>query len=189
MGAILNISYGTPLVAASVAADITDNASDYEGLRLYLSELFDGVSSVQGSAITVSVTDVTSGTVAGNSTVVATITEANIVPGTDTVVIGTVTLTWEAAPANENEILVGADDDECAINLAAAINDHSILGAVLVAEAVDNTCIIVYPSASSAAALLSITETGTGVALTANDFASSATLAQVLGPVSVRKGV
>lgn len=48
---------------------------------------------------------------------------------------GGVTLTARAAPANENEFLVGLNDNATMANLAAAINNHSVLSQYFVAEA------------------------------------------------------
>ena len=57
---------------------------------------------------------------------------------TDLVVIGTVTLTADATPADENEWALGADDAGDATNLAAAINAHSVLSKVVVATSASN---------------------------------------------------
>src|SRR5690606_6496873 len=52
----------------------------------------------------------------------------------DKVTIGGVSLEWAAAPADENEVKIGANDAENAANLAAAINAHSIISGLVSAK-------------------------------------------------------
>lgn len=188
MGAIVTIRLGTDLPAASVAAELS-GATDWVQLREVLGQYLAGVSAVRGSALAVTCDDVASGTVLADVAVTATCTQASIVAD-DTVVIGNVTLTWKSSAANENQVTIGASDTAAAANLAAAINAHSKLSGLVSASSSSGVCTITYPGADRTAALIGLSETGSGVVLSATSFTSGATLAaEVATPITKRWGI
>jgi hypothetical protein len=101
-----------------------------------------------------------------------TITFANITAG-ETILIGSVTLTWAVAAANENEVTIGANLAAATTNLAAAIAAHSkLMGLVDVVSAVTATGVVTlrYLGDPRAATLLTLSETGDAVACSATSF-------------------
>jgi hypothetical protein len=93
--------------------------------------------------------------------------QSDTVDGTDTLTIGTITLSVEAAPANESEFLKGASDITMADNLAACINAHSILSLFVRAESdgvSDVTITSLYPGPVGDA--ITLAEAGNGFTLT-----------------------
>jgi phage tail sheath gpL-like len=85
------------------------------------------------------------------------------VPVDDTVVIGGVTLTAKASPANENEWSQAGTNDQDAASLAAVINAHSVLG--LVVEATSAAAVVTVTSKVPGLIgnLIPISETGTSI--------------------------
>lgn len=114
-------------------------------------------------AVTVSLESATNRT---HSSATATVTQASLVEN-DTVVVGGVTFTWEAAadPEVETEIDTGSDDDTAAANLAAAINAHSELQGVVTASVADNVVTISSVVPGAVGNQITLAETGNGVAL------------------------
>jgi hypothetical protein len=112
--------------------------------------------------------------------VVITITFANITAG-ETIVIGTKTLTWAVAAANENEVTIGADLAAAKANLIAAINANSGLEGIFFASASDVAAEVYLDCLldSRAASLMTISETGDAVALSATNFDGDTTDALV----------
>lgn len=82
----------------------------------------------------------------------------------DTVVIGSVTLTWKDAPSGEDEIDIANVDATDASALATAINDHSTLGSLLSASSAAGVVTVTYMGSPRAGALVttSRTETNSG---------------------------
>lgn len=118
------------------SAQSVDNAIKREDKRDFANAVINLFSRLASGAragrVDLIIEDVTSGNRAAGSMTID--THANITGGTDTVTIGTTTLTWEASPADENDIDVGADAAGDADNLAAAINAHSILSQIVSAS-------------------------------------------------------
>lgn len=110
------------------------------------------------------------------SSATATCVQASIVAD-DTVVIGSVTLTWKASAASEDEVDIGADDEESNANLAAAINAHSVLGQIIIATASSTAVTLKYWCAGREGDIISLAETGGGVTLSATALSSTLTSA------------
>ena len=96
MGSVITIRYGTDLDAATVAAKLARAGTNWTNVRRDLSDYIDPVAGVRGGGIAYTIDDVSSGTPLVDSTVNVEITFANITAG-ETLVIGTVTLTWAVA--------------------------------------------------------------------------------------------
>ena len=191
MGSVITIRYGTDLDAATVAAKLARAGTNWTNVRRGLSDYIDPVAGVRGGGIAYSVDDVSSGTPLVDSTVNVEITFANITAG-ETLVIGTVTLTWAVAAANENEVTIGADLAAAATNLTAAINAHSKLQGIISATGNTSSGVVamVYTGAGREAALIGVSETGDAVTVSASSFASASTMsAEITAPVVVRKGL
>lgn len=191
MGSVITIRYGTDLDAATVAAKLARAGTNWTNVRRDLSDYIDPVAGVRGGGIAYSVDDVTSGTPLADSSVTATITFANVDAG-ETLVIGTVTLAWAVAAANENEVTIGADLAAATTNLTTAINAHSKLQGIIQATGVTGTGVVTmtYTGAGREAALIGVSETGDAVAVSASSFASASTMsAETAAPVVVRKGL
>lgn len=67
-----------------------------------------------------------------------------------TVVVGSVTLTWKASAASEDEVTIGAAAADVRTNLAAAINAHSDLAGVVSAAVNVNDVDVTYEVAGKA---------------------------------------
>lgn len=65
---------------------------------------------------------------------VATMTCASVVAGNEIDVLGEKFLAVAAATTNQNQFFIGASDDACAVNLAAAINRNPVLQAKCIAS-------------------------------------------------------
>lgn len=191
MGSVITIRYGTDLDAATVAAKLARAGSNWTNVRRDLSDYIDPVAGVRGGGIAYTIDDVSSGTPLVDSTVNVEITFANITAG-ETLVIGTVTLTWAVAAANENEVTIGADLAAATTNLTAAINAHSKLQGIISATGNTSSGVVamVYTGAGREAALIGVSETGDAVTVSASSFASASTMsAEITAPVVVRKGL
>jgi phage tail sheath gpL-like len=86
---------------------------------------------------------------------------------TNTLTVGTVTLTADATPANENEFDPGASDTECAANIAAAINDHSVLGLAVSATSAAGVVTITAHVAGELGNHIAVSENSTTITLSA----------------------
>ncbi|MGA0312664.1 MAG: hypothetical protein ACO3N4_06290 [Ilumatobacteraceae bacterium] len=191
MGSVITIRYGTDLDAATVAAKLARAGTNWTNVRRDLSDYIDPVAGVRGGGIAYTIDDVSSGTPLVDSTVNVEITFANITAG-ETLVIGTVTLTWAVAAANENEVTIGADLAAATTNLTAAINAHSKLQGIISATGNTSSGVVamVYTGAGREAALIGVSETGDAVTVSASSFASASTMsAEITAPVVVRKGL
>lgn len=189
MGAVVTLRYGTNLPAADVQARFTRAGSNWNAVRRVCSDLLDPIAGVQGGGIVYTVDDVTAGTPLADVSVTATCTQASIVQD-DTVVIGNVTLTWRTSASNENQVTIGASNTAAATNLAAAINAHSKLAGVISATSAVGVVTVTYTGAGREAALIGLSETGSGVVLSATSFTSGATLAaESSAPTKVTKGL
>ena len=191
MGSVITVRYGTDLGAATVAAKLARAGTNWTNVRRGLSDYIDPVAGVRGGGIAYTIDDVSSGTPLVDSTVNVEITFANITAG-ETLVIGTVTLTWAVAAANENEVTIGADLAAATTNLTAAINAHSKLQGIISATGNTSSGVVamVYTGAGREAALIGVSETGDAVTVSASSFASASTMsAEITAPVVVRKGL
>ncbi len=127
MGGKLTVTFDSPETAAQLVQRFSRTSSKRTTLR----ELGNYINGLQGGVRRAHVR-VQCFEAFASQTVGCDMSDA--VEGTDTLTIGTVTLSVEAAPANESEFLLGADDIEFAANLAAAINAHSVLSLFVQAE-------------------------------------------------------
>jgi hypothetical protein len=105
-----------------------------------------------------------------------TITFANIT-ATETVVIGTTTLEWVVASANEDEVTIGADLAAATTNLTAAINAHSTLSKLFIATGVTATGVVTvtFTGDPRLGALIGLSETGDATVVSATSFALDTT--------------
>lgn len=191
MGSVITIRYGTDLDAATVAAKLARAGTNWTNVRRDLSDYIDPVAGVRGGGIAYTIDDVSSGTPLVDSTVNVEITFANIDAG-ETLVIGTVTLAWAVAAANEDQVTIGADLAAATTNLTAAINAHSKLQGIISATGNTSSGVVamVYTGAGREAALIGVSETGDAVTVSASSFASASTMsAEITAPVVVRKGL
>lgn len=85
------------------------------------------------------------------------------VPENDTVVIGGVTLTAKASPANENEWSQAGTNAADATALATVINAHSVLSLVVSASAASNVVTVTSKVPGLIGNRIAITETGTSI--------------------------
>lgn len=191
MGSVITIRYGTDLDAATVAAKLARAGTNWTNVRRDLSDYIDPIAGVRGGGIAYTVDDVSSGTPLVDSSVAVTITFANITAG-ETLVIGTVTLAWAVAAANQNQVTIGANLAAATTNLAAAVNAHTSLQGIIRASGNTGTGVVTltYTGAGREAALIGVSETGDAVTVSASSFASASTMsAEITAPVVVRKGL
>lgn len=189
MGSILTIRYGTALDTATVAARLAEAGLDWGKVRRALADYLDPIAGVQGAKIVYTLDDVTAGTVLADVSVTATCVRASIVQD-DTFTIGNVVLTWRTSGSGENQVTIGASNTAAATNLRNAINAHSKLAGLISATSDVGVVTITYSGAAREAALIGLSETGTGVTLSATSFTSAATIAaELAAPVSVAKGL
>lgn len=85
------------------------------------------------------------------------------VPADDTVVIGGVTLTAKAAPANESEWSQAGTDTQDAASLAAVINAHSVLGLSFSATSAVAVVTVRCKTKGTVGNHIPIAETGTSI--------------------------
>ena len=105
------------------------------------------------------------------------VTHANLTANTDTLTIGAVTLTWVAgAPANENQVQIGANGDAAAANLATAVNAHSQLRGIILASSASATAVLTYQCDPRVAVHIRLA-TNDGTAMLLSQPASTLTLA------------
>ncbi len=96
-------------------------------------------------------------------------TQASAVDGTDTVVIGDVTLSVVASPSSDpglGQFAKGASDTAMGDNLAAAINAHPRLKGVVTAANVAGTVTLTAVDKGTHGNLIVMTETGNSMVLT-----------------------
>lgn len=179
--------------ATVIAEIITERGLDPERLLRTLSKEFaSAAGAVRGSEVSVRVDSITPG-VSNRSlpwpTITDTITHANLVANTDTLVIGNVTITWVAAAANENQVTIGANATADGDNLVAKINAHSKLAGLFFATNASGVVAIEYRGDPRTAALIGASEAGTGQVLSATSFTTDATTATGSAAVRHRKGL
>jgi phage tail sheath gpL-like len=85
------------------------------------------------------------------------------VPVDDTVIIGGVTLTAKAAPANENQFSQAGTNTEDAASLAAVINAHSVLGLSFSATSAAAVVTVTAKTKGTVGNHIPIAETGTSI--------------------------
>ncbi len=173
MGAVVTLRLGTSREAASVV-DLLEVAGWNEKLQAL--EKFVQDFRTRGGKLVMSVDSVDSGTVLEDVAVTATCTQASIVAD-DTVVLGATTLTWKASASGEDQVDIGASDGDSSDNLATKINAHSALQGVVSASSDGaGVCTVTLAGASRLAQHVLLSETGTGVVLSATSFAPAGTL-------------
>jgi hypothetical protein len=91
----------------------------------------------------------------------ATTTYTGVSIAAETVTINGVVLTARAAPANENEFLVGGTTNASATNLRAAINAHSILKGLVAATGTAGAVIVTALLAGAAGNAITVAEAQT----------------------------
>lgn len=103
--------------------------------------------------------------------------QSSATDGTDDITIGQVTLSVVASASTENQFEQGASDADFASNLAAAINDHSVLGLLFTAESDGVDEVTVTANLPGAwAHQIGLAESGSGMTLGGDFFASGAGL-------------
>lgn len=187
MGAVVTLRLGTSRDAASVLDQL--NVEGWNE-RLTAVDKFVKDFKVRGGKLVMTIDSVDSGTVLEDVSVTATCAQATT-DEDDTVVIGGTTLTWKASPSGESQVDIGADNGECADNLAAAINAHSQLqGLVTASSDASSVVTITLNGASRLARHILLSETGDAVTLSATSFAPSGTLTtELTTPVADSKGL
>lgn len=93
------------------------------------------------------------------------------VDGTDELAFLGVTLAVEAAPANQNQFLKGANNGAMATNLAACINAHTTLTKFVHASASSADVVITFRIPGEPMNFIPITEVGNGMSLSSALFA------------------
>lgn len=189
MPSVMTMRLGLDLPAATLAERLRAAAVEPENLRNELANIVMGDVAALGGAFVVTCDDVDSGTILADGSATATCVQASIVQD-DTITIGTVVLTWRTSGSGENQVTIGASNAAAATNLAAAINAHTLLRGVLVATVATNVVTIIYRGADRLGRLIALTETGSGVTLSAAHLGSAATLsAEVVPPLTARRGI
>lgn len=109
----------------------------------------------------------------------------------DTITIGSVTLTWKASAASEDEVTLSTTPATAAAALGAAINAHSSLKGLMSASVASAVVTITWLGAPRAGELVALSraETNSGsVVLSASALGSSASHAWQAAPVTYTKG-
>lgn len=164
---------------ADVAAELAVRTEPWSMLKYLQRKMHSAGSGMQRSRFFTRVDSVTDGSTqdAGDHAApTITITFANITAG-ETIVIGTTTLAWAVAAANEDEVTIGADLAAATTNLTAAINVHSDLRGIFSATGVTATGIVTvtYLGDPRIGRLIGLSETGDAVAVSASSFALDTT--------------
>lgn len=188
LGVVVDVPSATtdgPEAAQYISDKFSDGNDDTlaSGQNAALNLLGGASGGLLASSLTVSSERVNDASLPGSSNSVQIDLSAPLV-ATDSVSIGSVTITWVVgAPANENEVEIGGTDAECASNLAAAINNHSQLSVFIAQGDGVDTCQIQCTALGTVGNLIPLArvETNPGAMVLGGAFFGGVTGARVLG--------